>query len=324
MSVKINLGIVGLGAMGFRMLRVAAEHPDFNVLLCADIDSESVSRAKDNYPQIQCTISPLDVINSQQIEAVYIATPPSFHAEYAILAMRQGKAVFCEKPLAISNSDGEMMVEVAKQTNVANAVNFPYADYPAVLEIERALRTGEIGNVRGVDVRFLFPKWPRDFQAGAIWLAGRQQGGFIREVFSHFAYLTDRLLGPLTLNYVHMEFPQEDTTGSETVAYGLLNAGDVLISVSGRTGVAVPETYEWYLYSTRRSCYLRNWGELFVSDGQDWNKVALDGEGWSERTRLTTFARAIRRERHDELPDFATGLRVLQIVEAFHRTEAQS
>ncbi len=321
MSVTINLGIIGLGAMGFEMLRVASEHSDFNVLLCADIDSESVSRAKDNYPQIQFTTSPSEVIDSREIEAVYIATPAIFHADYAVQAMRQGKAVFCEKPLAISISDGETMVEVAKQTKVANALNFALADRHAALEIERALKAGEIGDVRAAEVRLLFPKWPRDFQAGAAWLAGRQQGGFMREVFSHFAYLTDRLLGPLTLNYAHLEFPAENTTGSETAADGLLIAGDVPISVIGQTGVAVPETYEWYLYGTRRSYCLRNWGELFVSDGKDWSKVTLDGERGSERTRLTAFARAIRRESHDELPDFTVGLRVLHIVEAFHRTK---
>lgn len=324
MSVLVNLGIIGLGAMGFEMLSVAAEHPDFTVLLCADIDSGSVRRAKDNYPQIQFTTSPSDVIDSQEIEAVYIATPPIFHSDYAIRAMKQGKAVFCEKPLAISISDGETMVDVAKQTNVANALNFALADRHAALEIERALKAGEVGDALGVEVRLLFPKWPRDFQAGAAWLAGRQQGGFIREVFSHFAYLTDRLLGSLTVNFAHLEFPAENTTESETFAYGLLNAGDVLISVIGQTGVTVPETYEWYLYGTRRSYCLRNWGELFVSDGENWSNLALDGERGSERTRLTAFARAIRRERYDELPDFAVGLRALHTVEAFHRTKAQS
>ena len=149
MRDKINLGVIGLGAMGFEMLSVAAEHSDFNVLLCADIDSESVSRAKNNYPQIQFTTSPSDVIDSQEIEAVYIATPPIFHADYAVRAMRLGKAVFCEKPLAISISDGETMVEVARQSGVVNVLNFALADRHAALEIERALKSGEIGDVRG-------------------------------------------------------------------------------------------------------------------------------------------------------------------------------
>ena len=215
MSAAINLGIIGLGAMGSYMLSVAAEHPDFNVLLCVDVNPDTVRSARETYPHIQFTTSPADVIGSQQIEAVYIATPPLFHAEYAIGAMRQGKSVFCEKPLAISVAEGAMMVEVARQTNIANAINFPLADDRAVLEIERALQTGEIGNIRGVDVRLLFPIWPRDWQAGATWVAGREQGGFIREVFSHFAYLTDRLLGPVTLDFVQMKFPEDKRAGAK-------------------------------------------------------------------------------------------------------------
>ncbi|PZS30305.1 MAG: hypothetical protein DLM58_13890 [Pseudonocardiales bacterium] len=44
-----------------------------------------------------------------------------------------------------------------------------------------------------------FPEWPRAFQADARWLADRAQGGFVREVLSHFIYLTDRLVGPVRL-----------------------------------------------------------------------------------------------------------------------------
>lgn len=322
MSAKINMGIIGLGAMGSEMLGVAADHPDFNVVLCADIDPDSVRRARDQYPHIRFTTSPSEVVDAEAVEAVYIAAPPIFHAEYAVRAMRQGKAVFCEKPLAINISDGERMVEVARQTQVANALNFALADRHAALEIERAVKAGEIGDVRAAEVRLLFPQWPREFQARAGWLAGRQQGGFMREVFSHFAYLTDRLLGPLTLNHAHLELPADNPAGSETAAYGLLTAGDVSVSVLGQTGIAAAETYEWYLYGTQRSYCLRAWGDLFVSEGAGWSQVVLDGERGSERTRLSAFARMMRGESHEELPDFATGLRVLRIVEAFHGTEA--
>jgi 1,5-anhydro-D-fructose reductase (1,5-anhydro-D-mannitol-forming) len=237
MSVAIALGIIGLGAMGSEMLRVAAEHQDFDVLLCADVNPETVSRARDQYSQIQFTTSPSDVIDSQEIEAVYIATPPITHADYATRAMRQRKAVFCEKPLAVSVSEGERMVEVAKQMHMANAVNFGLAGDRAALELERALNAGEIGEIRGVDVRLFFPKWPREWQVGATWVAGREQGGFIREVFSHFAYLTDNLLGPATFDFTQMKFPADEITGSEIDAYGLLHAGNIPISVIGKTDV---------------------------------------------------------------------------------------
>jgi 1,5-anhydro-D-fructose reductase (1,5-anhydro-D-mannitol-forming) len=82
-------------------------------------------------------------------------------------------------------------------------VNFALSDQQASQHVEKALADGLVGDVLGVEIRLHFPEWPRKFQAGAAWIDGREQGGFVREVFSHFAYLTDRLLGPL--EPVHVE-----------------------------------------------------------------------------------------------------------------------
>lgn len=319
----IGLGIIGLGAMGSEMLAVAAGHPDFSVRLAADVSASSVTRARSAHPGIALTGSPAEVLESGEIEAVYIATPPRFHAEYAILALERGKAVFCEKPLSAQASDGEAMVEAARRTGGVNAVNFALADRHAALEVERALRAGEVGEVRGVEVRLLFPQWPREFQADAKWLDGREQGGFVREVFSHFAYLTDRLLGPLTPAFVEASFPSGEAGASEVSAQAIFHAGRVPVTLAGASRASVPETCEWLLFGTRRSYLLRDWGELHASfDGKAWTPVALNGERGSERTRLSAFARAVRGGRRDELPDFAAGLRVLRVVEAFHDGEA--
>lgn len=324
MSIPISMGIVGLGAMGSEMLRVATEHPDFHVALCAEIQPDNLNRAQRRYPTTRFTSSPSDVIDSKEIEAVYIATPPSFHANYAIKAMESGKAVFCEKPLAISISDGEAMLEVAKRTDAISVLNFALSDRRAVLEIERSLKADEAGDICAIDIRLAFPRWPRDFQSGAAWLGDRQQGGFMREVFSHFAYLTDRLIGPLKPMFTQLGYGQGSIDSSETSAFGLLHGGRIPVRVVGQTTAAVPEMYDWYLYGTRRSYCLRDWGDLFISDGKSWTNIMLDGERGSEMTRLTKFSKQIRGEKHDnQLPDFSVGLRVLQLVEAFHAADSQ-
>ena len=63
-----------------------------------------------------------------------------------------------------------------------------------------AQKSGSLGGIVAADVRLHFARWPRDWQAGAAWLAERQEGGYVREVFSHFAYLIQRLLGPAFLD----------------------------------------------------------------------------------------------------------------------------
>jgi predicted dehydrogenase len=312
---KIRLGIVGLGAMGAEMLDTAVRHPAFSVVRAADLDQGALDRLALAQPGVSFSTDAWAVVDAADLDAVYLATPPSSHAALAVRALDSGKAVFSEKPLAISLADGQRMRDTAVRTGLANAVNFALSDRLAVLEIERQLHGGAAGTVLGVDIRLQFPRWPRDFQSAATWVAGREQGGFVREVLSHFAYLTDRLLGPLRPEHVSTDYPDN---GSETAARGLLRAGEVPVHVSAVAGQAGPEVYEWVLWGTKRSYLLRDWADLSISDGGDWEPVSLEGERGSELSRLSLFADAIHGASPANLADFDAALRVQQVVEAFH------
>ncbi|MET9318298.1 Gfo/Idh/MocA family oxidoreductase [Kribbella sp. NPDC003505] len=314
----IRLAIVGLGAMGSEMLKVAVGHPEFDVVVAADISQAAVDAARTRHPELSFSREAEQVVTSTDVDAVYIATPPDTHAALVIRALRAGTAVFCEKPFAISLEDSERMLAASSGTGMVTAVNFALSDRNAVLLIEDALTAGAVGTVVGVDVRLSFPRWPREFQVGAKWLSGRRQGGFVREVFSHFAYLTDRLLGPLQVADARLGFAVGETEGAERTAHALLRAGDVPVNVSGVVGAAAPELCEWTLLGTKRSYRFRNWGELEVTEGNDWMSVELDGERGSEATRLSRFAAAMRGEDVRGLADFAAAFRVQQVVEAFH------
>ncbi len=314
----VRLGVAGLGVMGSRTLADAVDHPDYEVVLAADTDPAAAARLAGTHPGIRCA-DPAALVTDDAVDAVYIATPPASHAGLAVAALRAGKGVFCEKPLAVTVEDGRRMLAAAEESGLANAVNFPLADTPATLHIERALRSGEAGEVRGVDVALTFPEWPRAWQASAAWVGERAEGGFVREVFSHFAYLTDRLAGPLRTGHAGLSHAA-GPTASETGAHARLSAGDVPVHVTGRAGVAAPETYSWTLWGTKRSYRLLAWRDLYVSDGGDWTPVPTTDPDAAPRggTRLTSFARAVRGEPFADLADFASALRVQEAVESFH------
>lgn len=303
----VRLGIIGLGVIGSEMLGIALDHPEFEVTLAAD----PARTAPDGVPY---TPDARHVVDHPDIDAVYIASPPSTHPGYAVQAMTAGKAVFCEKPLAIDADEGAEMVAVAAELGAVNALNFVLSDRAAAVEVGRALRAGEVGTVLGVDVGLLFPEWPRAVQREAGWVAGREQGGFLREVASHYLFLTDRLLGPLAPLHTQITYGP----AAEIAASGLLAAaGGLPVRVSGQVA-AGPERYAWTLYGSRTSYRITEWGRLWKGDGSGWVEVALDGPRGDERTRLTEFARALR-GRSTTLADFAAGLRVQRIIEGFHR-----
>lgn len=314
-DLPLRLGIIGLGAMGSEMLAVAADHADVTVVLAADPGEPALERARIAHPDIALSSDPAEVLSHDDIDAVYIAAPPVTHAAYAITAMKSGKAVFCEKPLAVDLTEGEEMVAVAEATGAVNALNYTFSDRRAAVEVVRAVHAGEAGDVLGVDIEFLFPEWPRAFQKDARWVAGRQQGGFLREVGSHFVFLTDRVLGPLTP--VHTEVSYGDD--GENSAIGIFSANGVTVRLSGNVA-AGPETYQWTLYGSQRSYRITGFGALSIGDANGWQPVELPGPNGSEATRLAEFVGAVR-GRPSTLADFAAGLRVQRAIEAFHTAD---
>lgn len=298
----IRLAVVGLGAMGTRMLAAAQAHPGYTVVAGVDVAPRSL-----DVP----VVSSLDVVLSD-VDAVYVSTPPASHASLVLKAFEAGKAVFCEKPLAVDLGEARAMAAAAQGR--PNAVNFALSDMVATLEIER--RLPELGTLRGVEIRLQFPRWPRAFQAEAAWLARNEQGGFVREVLSHFVYLTDRLLGPLTVESVSADFPEAGA--AEVAARGVLRGNGVPVHVSAFSGLAGPEIYEWTVWGTERSLRLDQWASLSISDGGPWEPVPLEQTG-SDYSRLTLFAQAVRGEHPHDLANFESGLRVAEVIEAFLR-----
>jgi predicted dehydrogenase len=306
-ETPIRLGVIGLGVMGSRTFAQALKHPDFVVARAADANPSVVSALRAEHPTVEFVAAD-EVMTG--VDAIYVATPPSAHARYALPALRAGMAVFCEKPLAVDVAEGREMAAAGGVT----AVNFPLSDTNATLHLEKAIP--EAGRLLGVDVRMTFPQWPRPFQAPAAWVGERAEGGFVREVFSHFAYLTDHLVGPISAVHATVDHLAE---GSEVAARGLLRAGEVPVQVTGYANVAAPESYEWTLWCAKRSFRLTDWVRLSTSDGGPWKPVELTGDGsGAETTRLSLFAQAIRGRRPANLADFADALRVQEVVEAFY------
>jgi predicted dehydrogenase len=94
-----------------------------------------------------------DLINDSDVNAIYIATPPDSHAAYAIEAMRAGKAVYVEKPMALNYAECADMLEVSRQTGMPLWVAYYRRSLPAFLEAKKLIEAGEIGKPLMVNVK---------------------------------------------------------------------------------------------------------------------------------------------------------------------------
>ena len=98
-----------------------------------------------------------DLLNDPGVNAIYIATPPLNHEEYAIRAMHAGKPVYVEKPMAINADAAERIEKAAKETGVKISVAHYRRQQPLFLKVKELLQQKAIGEVRLIDLKMLQP-----------------------------------------------------------------------------------------------------------------------------------------------------------------------
>ena len=143
-----------------------------------------------------------EIIDDPDINAIYIATPPSSHATFAIMAMKAGKPVYVEKPLAANYEDCSRINRVSEETRVPCFVAYYRRYLPYFQKVKQIITDGTIGNVMNVQIRFAVP--PRDLDyshpENLPWrlqpdIAG---GGYFYDMAAHQLDFIQELFGVIT------------------------------------------------------------------------------------------------------------------------------
>lgn len=125
----------GIRAAGGRLTRVA------------DVTPEAAGRAATLLGAEAAAASAEELIASPEVDVVHICTPNATHAALARLAIDHGKAVVCEKPLAINVGDAEALTEAAAAAGVVAAVPFIYRFHPNVRDVRQRISAGQAGSI---------------------------------------------------------------------------------------------------------------------------------------------------------------------------------
>lgn len=141
---------------------------------------------------------PQELIDDPEVNAIYIATPPSSHATYAIMAMKAGKPVYVEKPLAANYEDCLRVNRISEKTGVPCFVAYYRRYLPYFQKVRELLDSNIIGTVVNVQIRFAVP--PRDLDYNRTNLPWRVQpdiagGGYFYDLAPHQIDLLQEMLG---------------------------------------------------------------------------------------------------------------------------------
>lgn len=175
---KMKIGIVGCGGIANgKHLPAIKKNGSFEILAVCDLVKERAEKAKAEYgtPETRVYTDYQELLkNEAEIEAVYVLTPNRSHSFISIDAMKAGKHVMCEKPMAKTYEEAKKMVETAKETGKILTIGYQNRYRPDSLYLKAACENGELGEVyyaKGHAIRRrAVPTW-------GVFLNEEEQGG---------------------------------------------------------------------------------------------------------------------------------------------------
>jgi predicted dehydrogenase len=153
-NVKPKLAFTGVGWIGRSRMKAAAESGLADIALISDPSEDCLNEAGKIVPGCKAVASFEDAVAQPGIDAVVIATPSALHMQQSVTAFESGKAVFCQKPLGRNAEEVKAVVEAASRANRLLGADFSYRHTEAFKQIHSVIRSGELGKIFAVDLKF--------------------------------------------------------------------------------------------------------------------------------------------------------------------------
>jgi predicted dehydrogenase len=211
MERKVNVAVVGMGYWGPNLVRNLHELPEAEVSWICDTRPETLDKIAARYPAVQQTSDFARLLEDPEIEAIVLATPVSTHFEMAGSALRAGKHVFVEKPLATSSTEAQGLTDLARELGLLLMPGHTFLYSPPVNMIRELIESGELGEIYSIstsrvnlglhqsDVSVAWDLGPHDFSILRYWLG---------ETPSHVTALSRSCIIPTTpdVAFINLEF----------------------------------------------------------------------------------------------------------------------
>ncbi|ELZ11638.1 oxidoreductase domain-containing protein [Halovivax asiaticus JCM 14624] len=227
-----QVGIVGCGVIGSRLAAAFDEHERTEIRVVCDRVARKAESMADEY-DCEAVTDVDELVAIDAVDVVYVGVPPKHHAAVVRAALDADTHVVCEKPIAETATVGRELTELVRESDRTTAINLPFRYTPGFVDMRERIAAGEIGSPKRVSLRFRFPQWPREWQ-DVDWLAGREQGGPLREVGSHFVFATQELFGTIGDVTADVRYTGPETYEESIV--GTFRAGGDVVGVGGDVG----------------------------------------------------------------------------------------
>jgi predicted dehydrogenase len=221
---KVGFGIIGIGRQGLRLADHIREDikPGKLIAVCRRSDSGHDYSKKHG---VTFYSNYRDLLKDKNINAVIITTPSSFHGIHSIDALRAGKHVLVDKPIAATLDEGRQILHIAKKEKLTVAVNFPLRVNPVTMALKNNLK--HIGKLKKIQIVVshgpVRSAWQSDLKLSS--------GGVIMDLGSHYFDLITHITGcrPKEVNNAYSEDADVEHSGFIVLTYKDFSASIVLL-----------------------------------------------------------------------------------------------
>jgi predicted dehydrogenase len=343
-NAPVRLAVIGTGGMAAWHAENFTKDPGCLIVAACDVDLKRATEfsLKHEIPRAYGSVS--ELIAGGGFDAVTIVTPDAFHAPITLECLRAGKHVLCEKPLALNHADARKMLAAARRSGVVHMVNFSYRDWPCIQAATKAIRRGDIGEIRHVEASYLqawlSSKIWGDWRKLPAWLwrlsSNHGSKGALGDVGVHIVDYATFPAGPIRELTCRLKtFPK--AKGNRIGEY-VLDANDsAILNVEFENGaLGVIHTSRWVGGHANR-LFLKIAGtkgtiemdsERSTTSYRVCRRPGLDRCEWTEvdckpvPTNYQRFIKAIRTGTDGE-PDFARGAQVQRVLDACFESDAK-
>lgn len=151
----LGVAVIGLGAWGPNLARNVAEARGARLAALCDLDPAKLAAVATRFIGVRTHVALADCLADPAVDAVVVAVPAGAHAAVAIAALKAGKDVLVEKPLATSLADARRLASLARRRRLVLGVGHTFEYSPAVDRIRELIRAGELGRLQYVMARRL-------------------------------------------------------------------------------------------------------------------------------------------------------------------------
>jgi predicted dehydrogenase len=211
MSGTVNIGIIGAGFGQQVHVPAFRKVPGCKVYAICASRLERARSAAQKFEISLSTSNWREVIADANIHAVSLAVPPPLQAEIALAAVKAGKHIFCEKPLALNADQGREIVEAAAQAGVVHAIDFIFPEIAAWQKAREIIQGSALVRIRHIALTWRVETY--SYGAGARSLNWKKRaaegGGTLNNFVSHTVYYLEWLFG--RINKVAARFGPRET-----------------------------------------------------------------------------------------------------------------